>query len=74
MVVVIPPLEAGKVDVFGNDLMLETYLDLPENLTRKPNVAPLAMHVTSRPHAGDNKPIFRQAILLLLKLLAERAP
>jgi hypothetical protein len=73
MAVVVPPLEAGKVDVFIDDL-IDTYPDSPENLARKPHVVPLAMHVTSRPHAGDDEPILRRAILSLPKLLAEGAP
>ena len=36
-----------------------TFPDLPENLAQKPHTVPLAMHVTSRPHAEDKKPIPR---------------
>jgi hypothetical protein len=46
----------------------------PENLARKPHVVPLAMHVTSRPHAGKDEPILRRDILSLPKLLVEGAP
>jgi hypothetical protein len=73
MAVIVPPLEAGKVDVFIDDL-IDVCPDSPANLTRKPHVAPLAMHVTSRPHAGTSEPILRRTMLLLLKLLAEGAP
>jgi hypothetical protein len=73
MAVFIPPIESGKVDVFIDDL-IDTYPDSPENLARKPHVVPLAMHVTSRPHAGVDEPILRRAILSLPKLLAEGAP
>ena len=73
MAVLIPALEAEKVDVFINDL-IDTFPDSPENLARKPHAVPLAMHVTSRPHAEDKKSILRRAILSMLKLLAEGSP
>jgi hypothetical protein len=73
MAVIVPPLQTGKVDVFIDDL-IDTFLDTPENLARKPHAVPLAMFITSRPHAGDKEPILRRAILSLLKLLAEGAP
>jgi len=73
MAVFVPPLEAGKVDVFIDDL-IDTFPDSPENLARKPHAVPLAMHVTSRPHAGAAEPILRRDILSLPKLLAEGAP
>jgi hypothetical protein len=73
MAVFIPPLESGKVDVFVDDL-IDAFPDSPENLARKPHVVPLAMHVTSRPHAGAREPILRRVMLSLVKLLAEGAP
>ena len=73
MTVIISALEAGKVDVFIDNL-IDTFPDLPENLGRTPHADPLAMHVTSRPHAGDKEPILRQVILSMLKLLAEGSP
>jgi hypothetical protein len=73
MAVLVPPLEAGKVDVFIDDL-IDTFVDTPRNLARKPHAVPLAMFVTSRPHAGDNEPILRRAILSMIKLLAEGSP
>ena len=73
MAVIIPALEAAKVDVFIDDL-IDTFPDSPENLARKPHAVPLAMHVTSRPHAGDIESILRRAILSMLKLLAEGSP
>jgi hypothetical protein len=73
MAVFIPPLESGKVDVFMDDL-IDTFPDSPEHLARRPHVVPLAMHVTSRPHAGAREPILRRVILLLVKLLAGGAP
>ena len=73
MAVSVPPLEAGKVDVFIDDL-IDVFPDSPENLARKPHAVPLAMHVTSRPHAGKLEPILRRAILSMPKLLAEGSP
>jgi hypothetical protein len=73
MAVFVPPLEAGKVDVFIDDL-IDIFPDSPENLARKPHVVPLAMHVTSRPHAGALEPILRRVILSLIKLQAEGSP
>ena len=74
MAVVLPALEARKVDVFIDDL-IDAFPNSPANLARKPHVVPLAMHVTSRPHAGDDKePILRRAILSMMKLLAEGSP
>ena len=56
MAAVIPALEAGKVDIFIDDL-IDTFPDSPENLAGMPHAVPLAMHVTSRPHAEDKEPI-----------------
>jgi hypothetical protein len=71
--VFIPPLEAGKVDVFINDL-IDTFPDSVRNLARKPHAVPLVMHVTSRPHAGNSEPLLRRAMLSILKLVAEGSP
>ena len=64
----------GRVDGFIDDL-INVFLDTPENCRRQPHVVPLAMHVTSRPHAGDDRePIVRRTLLSLPKLLAEGSP
>jgi hypothetical protein len=73
MAVIIPPIETGRVNVFIDNLV-DTFPDTPENLARKPHVVPLAMHVTSRPHAGKDEPILRRDILSLPKLLAVGSP
>jgi aspartate carbamoyltransferase regulatory subunit len=70
MAVFIPPIESGKADVFVDDV-IDACLDSPENLARKPHVAPFAMHMTSKPHAGADEPAQRRAILSLPKPLAE---
>ena len=75
MAVVIPPTKSGgRVDDFIDDL-INVFLDTPRNCLRQPNVVPLAMHLTSRPHAGDDKePIPRRPILSIPKLIAEGRP
>ena len=70
----LPAADAARVDGFIDDLV-NTFLDTPENCRRQPHVVPLAMHVTSRPHAGEaNEPIPRRPILSQPKLLAEGSP
>ena len=75
MAVHIPPTKAGgRVDGFIDDL-INVFLDTPANCLRQPNIVPLAMHLTSRPHAGnDEEPIPRRPILSIPKLLAEGRP
>jgi hypothetical protein len=77
MAVAIPLSEAenvGRVDGFIDDL-INVFLDSPDNCRRQPHVVPLAMHVTSRPHAGEEEePIPRRALLSISKLLAEGSP
>jgi hypothetical protein len=74
MAVIIPPVITGRVDGFIDDL-INVFLDTVENCRRQPHVVPLAMFVTSRPHAGaETEPIQRRSILSLEKLLAEGAP
>jgi hypothetical protein len=75
MAVSIPPTKAGgRVDGFIDDL-INVFLDTPGNCRRQPHVVPLAMHLTSRPHAGDNEePIPRRPILSIPKLIAEGRP
>ena len=75
MAVLVPrPGRGGKVDGFIDDL-INIFVDTPENCARQPHVVPLAMHVTSRPHAGDNEePVPRRPIPSLPKLVAEGRP
>jgi hypothetical protein len=75
MAVLVPqPNRGGKVDGFIDNL-INVFVDTPENCARQPHVVPLAMHVTSRPHAGDDKePVPRRPILSLPKLVAEGRP
>jgi hypothetical protein len=74
MAVRVPPISWGKVDGFIDDL-IHVFWDTPSNLERLPHAVPLAMFVTSRPHAGDERePLPRRDILSLPKLMAEGAP
>ena len=66
-------INEGRVDCFIDDL-INVFLDTPENCRRQPHVVPLAMHVTSRPHAGEAEPIMRRPILSQPKLEAEGSP
>ena len=69
-----PYTEGGRVDGFIDDL-ISVFLDSPENLVRYTQTVPLAMHVTSRPHAGDSvESITRRPILSQSKLEAEGSP
>ena len=70
----LPDDDIARVDGFIDDLV-NAFLVTPENCRRQPRIVPLAMHVTSRPHAGDaNEPIPRRPILSQLKLLVEGSP
>ena len=66
--------DSGRVDGFIDDL-INVFADTPNNCSRQPHVVPLAMHVTSRPHAGDaREPTPRRTLLSIPKLLAEGSP
>ena len=76
MAVVVPKSgRGGKVDGFIDDL-INVFVDTLENCARQPrHVVPLAMHVTSQPHAGENEePIPRRPILLHPELVVEGRP
>ena len=65
---------AGRVDGFIDDL-INVFVDTPENCRIQPHVVPLAIHVTSRPHAGDDRePTPRRPLLSNAKLIAEGSP
>ena len=70
----IPTTAESRVDGFIDDL-INVFVDSEFNCARQPHTVPLAMYVTSRPHAGDeHEPIIRRAILSPTKLLAEGSP
>jgi hypothetical protein len=70
MSVGIPVSMTARTDSFIDDLIL-VFLDTPENRKRCPHAVPLAIHVTSRPHAGDLEPVKRRPLLSPEKLAAE---
>jgi hypothetical protein len=69
----IPVTHTARVDGFIDDL-INCFLDTKRNRETQPHVVPLAMHCTSRPHAGTNKPITRRDIISGPKLVAEGTP
>jgi hypothetical protein len=71
--VTVPTSSTAKTDGFINDL-ITVFRDTPQNRERAPHMVPLAMHVTSRPHAGTEEPVTRRNILSDANLLAEGAP
>jgi hypothetical protein len=73
MAVTIPVTHTARVHTFIDDL-INCFLDTESNRATQPHVVPLAMHCTSRPHAGNDKPITRRDILSSPKLIAEGAP
>jgi hypothetical protein len=73
MAVHIPVGSTARTDGFIDDL-ITVALDTERNNAREAHVVPLAIHVTSRPHAGDDEPITRRSILAQAKLLAEGSP
>jgi hypothetical protein len=71
--VAVPVTSTIKTDGFIHDLIV-VFLDTPANRARAPHCVPLAVHATSRPHAGPAEPIPRRNILGDAKLLAEGTP
>ena len=55
-------------------MLIRVFLDTPLNREGEPHAVPLAIHVTSRPNAGDAEPVKRQEIVSGLKLAAEGGP
>jgi hypothetical protein len=73
MALSIPTELTARSDSFIDDL-IRVFLDTPRNREREPHAVPLAIHVTSRPHAGSAEPIKRREIVSNPKLIAEGAP
>ena len=74
MAVLSPVTSEGVIDDFIDDL-ISVFLDTPENVARYTQAVPLAMELTSRPYAGDDRePIPRRPILSQSKLQAEGSP
>jgi hypothetical protein len=73
MAVHVPTSVTARTDSFIDDL-IRVFLDTPLNREREPHAVPLAIHVTSRPHAEGAEPIPRRGIVSAPKLIAEGIP
>jgi hypothetical protein len=73
MAVVMPTTVTAQTDGFIDDL-IQVFLDTPKNKEQALHSVPLAIHLTSRPHAGLAEPIQQQGLLSNLKLIAEGTP
>ena len=60
----------SRTDCFIDDL-IQVVLDTPDNLERDALAPPLAVHATTRPHAGAEEPVARRNLLGDDKLKAE---
>ena len=69
----VPIHQTALVDCFVDDLVL-AFLGTAGNLRRACHAVPLAVHVMSRPHAGDEEPVGRRQLLEPSKLVAEGRP
>ena len=75
MSVLAPVTDGGMVDGFIDDLISVVFLDSPRNRIRHTQAVPLAMHLTSCPHAGEGRePLSRREILSQAQLKAEGSP
>ena len=73
MAVHVPTNVTARSDSFIDDL-IRVFLDTPRNRAREPHAVPLAIHVTSRPHAGAAEPVPRRELVSQPKLIAEGGP
>jgi hypothetical protein len=73
LAVSIPTTVTARTDGCIDDL-IRVFLDTATNREREPHAVPLAIHVTSRPHAGDSEPLWHWGLALAPKLVAEGTP
>jgi hypothetical protein len=74
MAVGVPTSVTARTDCFIDDL-IRVFLDTPEARAREPHAVPLAIFVTSRPHAGNlSEPVPRRSLMQAAKLIAEGTP
>jgi hypothetical protein len=74
MAVGVPTSVTARTDCFIDDL-IRVFLDTPLARKREPHAVPLAIFLTSRPHAGTtNEPVPRRSLMQAAKLLAEGTP
>ena len=71
--VVVPTTVTGRTECFIDDLV-NVFLATPTNLATEPHVVPLAIHVSSRPHADSAEPVPRRQVIGPEKLAAEGTP
>jgi hypothetical protein len=69
----IPTEITARTDCFIDDL-IRAFLDTPENREREPHAVPLAIHITTRPHAGEREPVPRRSLVQAEKMIAEGTP
>jgi hypothetical protein len=69
----IPTEITARTDCFIDDL-IRAFLDTPDNRRREPHAVPLAIHITTRPHAGDQEPVPRRSLVQAEKMIAEGTP
>ena len=69
----VPITTTAKVDCFVDDLVI-AFLGVAANMLRACHAVPLAVHLLSRPHAGDEEPVPRRQLLEPSKLSAEGRP
>lgn len=70
----VPTSLNSRKDCFIDDI-ISVFLDRPDVILRECHIVPLAVHVLSRPHAGDDlEPLRRRALLAKPKLEAEGRP
>jgi hypothetical protein len=70
LAVSIPTTVTARTDGCIDDL-IRVFLDTATNREREPHAAPLAIHVTSRPHGGDSEPLRRRGLVSAPKFVAE---
>jgi hypothetical protein len=73
MSVIIPVSSTGTSDCFIDDI-IKVFLSIQGNAERQTQAVPLAVFVTTRPNAGDDKPIPRRENISVPKLIAEGTP
>jgi hypothetical protein len=73
MAVHIPVTSTGRSDCFIDDI-IKIFLAISGECDWQTQAVPLAVYVTTRPHAGDSEPIPRRENISVPKLIAEGAP
>jgi hypothetical protein len=73
MAVQIPVTLTGRSNCFIADI-IKVFLAVPGECERQTQAVPLAVYVTTRPHAGDSEPIPRPENIAVPKLVAKGTP